>query len=36
MGKIDILNEEFLKQVGELEFPNLRIEILRKLLTEKK
>jgi type I restriction enzyme R subunit len=34
-GKIDILNQEFLKRVGELEFPNLRIEILRKLLTEK-
>jgi len=35
MGKIDILNEEFLKHVGELEFPNLRVEILRKLLDEK-
>jgi type I restriction enzyme R subunit len=35
MGKIDILNEEFLKQVKELKFPNLRIEILRKLLDEK-
>jgi type I restriction enzyme R subunit len=34
-GKVDILNEEFLKRVGELEFPNLRIEILRKLLAEK-
>jgi type I restriction enzyme R subunit len=35
MGKVDILNEEFLKRVGELEFPNLRIEVLRKLLAEK-
>ena len=34
-AKVDILNEEFLRHVGELEFPNLRIEILRKLLTEK-
>jgi type I restriction enzyme R subunit len=34
-GKVDILNEEFLKRVGELEFPNLRIEVLRKLLAEK-
>jgi len=34
-GKIDILNEKFLKRVDELEFPNLRIEILRKLLDEK-
>lgn len=34
-GRIDILNEEFLKRTCELEFPNLRIEILRKLLTEK-
>jgi len=34
-GKIDILNEEFLKRVGELEFPNLRVEVLQKLLTEK-
>jgi len=34
-AKVDILNEEFLKRVGELEFPNLRIEILRKLLVEK-
>jgi type I restriction enzyme R subunit len=34
-GKVDILNEEFLMRVGELEFPNLRIEILRKLLAEK-
>jgi type I restriction enzyme R subunit len=35
MGKIDILNEEFLKRVGELEFPNVRIELLEKLLAEK-
>lgn len=35
VGKIDILNEEFLKYVEELKFPNLRIEILRKLLAEK-
>ena len=34
-GRVDILNEEFLKRVGELEFPNLRIEVLRKLLAEK-
>jgi len=34
-GEIDILNEEFLKQVEELKFPNLRVEILRKLLEEK-
>jgi type I restriction enzyme R subunit len=35
MGRVDILNEEFLKRVGELEFPNLRIELLQKLLMEK-
>jgi type I restriction enzyme R subunit len=34
-GKVDILNEEFLERVGELELPNLRIDILRKLLAEK-
>jgi type I restriction enzyme R subunit len=34
-GRIDILNEEFLKQVEELKFPNIRIELMRKLLTEK-
>jgi len=34
-GEIDILNEEFLEHVKELKFPNLRVEILRKLLDEK-
>ena len=35
LGKIDILNKEFLKQVSDLEFPNLRVEVMRKLLADK-
>jgi type I restriction enzyme R subunit len=34
-GKIDTLNKEFLKRIDELEFPNLHVEVLRKLLMEK-
>jgi type I restriction enzyme R subunit len=34
-GRIDILDREFLKQVEELKFPNMRVEIMRRLLTEK-
>ncbi|MEM5805250.1 MAG: type I restriction endonuclease subunit R [Candidatus Aenigmatarchaeota archaeon] len=32
--KLPILSEEFLKEVSEVEFSNLRIEILRKLLND--
>jgi type I restriction enzyme R subunit len=32
--KLPILSEEFLKEVSEVEFPNLRIELLRKLLND--
>jgi type I restriction enzyme R subunit len=34
-GRIDILDKEFLKHVEELKFPNIRIEIMRRLLTER-
>jgi type I restriction enzyme R subunit len=32
--KLPILSEEFLKEVSGVEFPNLRIELLRKLLND--
>lgn len=32
--EISILSEEFLKEVSEMEFPNLRVEILRKLIND--
>ena len=32
--RIPILSEEFLREVSEVEFPNLRIELLRKLLND--
>jgi type I restriction enzyme R subunit len=35
MGRIDILNDEFLAQVDKIKFPNLKVEIMRKLLEEK-
>ena len=32
--EISILSEEFLKEVSKMEFPNLRIEMLRKLVND--
>ncbi|MFP3265382.1 MAG: type I restriction endonuclease subunit R [Acidilobus sp.] len=34
-GKIDILDKKFLEQVEELKFPNIRVEIMRRLLTDR-
>jgi len=32
--RLSILSEEFLREVSEVEFPNLRVEIVRKLLND--
>ena len=32
--KLSVLSEDFLKEVSEIEFPNLRIEMFRKLLDD--
>jgi type I restriction enzyme R subunit len=32
--EISILSEDFLKEVSEMEFPNLKVEILRKLIND--
>jgi len=32
--EISILNEKFLKEIAKMEFPNLRVELLRKLIND--